>query len=88
MSRTTFRQEMQEIKDDILLLGSMVEDAVMKSVEALRDNNVERSRFAIVNDQYINRKRFEIEATIMSLTLFVVSALFGGFRGRSADPLV
>lgn len=67
MSRTTFRQEMQEIKDDVLLLGSMVEDAVMKSVEALRDNNVERSRFAIVNDQYINRKRFEIEATIMSL---------------------
>lgn len=67
MSRTTFRQEMQEIKDDVLLLGSMVEDAVMKSVEALRDNNVERSRFAIVNDQYINRKRFEIEATIMSI---------------------
>ena len=67
MSRTTFRQEMQEIKDDVLLLGSMVEDAVMKSAEALRDNNVERSRFAIVNDLYINRKRFEIEATIMSL---------------------
>ena len=67
MSRTTFRQEMQAVKDDILLLGSMVEDAVMKSVEALRDNNVERSRFAIVNDQYINRKRFEIEATIMTL---------------------
>jgi len=67
MSRTTFRQEMQEVKDDILLLGSMVEDAVMKSVEALRDNNVERSRLANVNDQYINRKRFEIEATIMTL---------------------
>jgi phosphate transport system protein len=67
MSRITFRQEMQEIKDDVLLLGSMVEDAVMKSVETLRDNNVERSRFAIVNDQYINRKRFEIETTIMTL---------------------
>ena len=67
MSRTTFRQEMQEIKDDVLLLGSMVEDAVMKSVEALRDNNVERSRFVIVNNKYINRKRFEVKLTIMTL---------------------
>ncbi len=67
MSRTTFNQEMQEVKDDILLLGSMVEDAVMKSVEALRDNNMERSRFVIANDTYINRRRFEIESTIIML---------------------
>jgi len=67
MLRTTFGQEMQAVKDDILLLGSMVEESVMKSVEALRDNNVERSRFVIANDQYINRKRFEIESTIMVL---------------------
>ena len=67
MSRITFRQEMQEIKDDILLLGSMVEEAVMKSAEALRDNNVERSRFVIANDIYINRRRFEIETAIMVL---------------------
>lgn len=67
MSRTTFNQEMQEVKDDILLLGSMVEDAVMKSVEALRDNNVERSRFVIANDTYINRRRFEIESAIIIL---------------------
>ena len=67
MTRTTFNQEMQEVKDDILLMGSMVEEAVMKSVEALRDNNVERSRFVIVNDIYINRKRFEIETAIMVL---------------------
>jgi phosphate transport system protein len=67
MPRATFSQEMQAVKDEVLLLGSMVEDSVMKSVEALRDNNVERSRFVITNDQYINRKRFETEATIMML---------------------
>ena len=58
---------MQEIKDDILLLGSMVEEAVMKSAEALRDNNMERSRFVIANDTYINQRRFEIETAIMIL---------------------
>lgn len=67
MLRSTFSQEMHEIKDDTLLLGSMVEEAVLKSVEALRDNNLERSRFVIANDVYINRRRFEIETAIMVL---------------------
>ncbi|MEP7134104.1 MAG: phosphate signaling complex protein PhoU [Chloroflexota bacterium] len=67
MLRSTFSQEMQAVKDDTLLLGSMVEDAVLKSVEALRDNNLERSRFVIANDIYINRRRFEIETAIMVL---------------------
>jgi len=67
MLRSTFSQEMQAVKDDILFLGSMVEDAVMKSAEALRDNNLERSRFVIANDEYINRKRFEIETAIVTL---------------------
>jgi phosphate transport system protein len=67
MLRSTFSQSMQAVKDDILMLGSMVEESVMKSVEALRDNNVERSSMVIANDIYINRKRFEIEADIMIL---------------------
>ena len=67
MLRSTFSQEMQAVKDDTLLLGSMVEDAILKSVEALRDNNLERSRFVIANDVYINRRRFEIETAIMVL---------------------
>ena len=67
MSRTAFRQEMQEIKDNILLLGSMVEEAIMTSAEALKHNNAERSGFIIANDMYINRKRFEIESAIMVL---------------------
>ena len=67
MTRSIFSQEMQEVKDDTLLLGSMVEESVMKSVEALRDNNLERSRFVIANDEYINRKRFDIESAIIIL---------------------
>jgi len=67
MLRSTFSQEMQAVKDDTLLLGSMVEDAVMKSAEALRDNNLERSRLVIANDEYINRKRFDIETAIVTL---------------------
>ena len=39
----------------------------MKSVKALRDNNLERSRLILENDVYINRKRYEIELFIIML---------------------
>jgi len=65
MARKTFGQEMQEVKDDILLLGSMVEEAVMESVGALKDNNLDRSRQVLANDGQINRKRYEIEITTL-----------------------
>lgn len=67
MQRKTFNQEMQEIKDEVLLLSSMVEQAVMSSVEALKDNDVEYARRVYSNDLHINRKRFEIETSIMVL---------------------
>jgi len=67
MTRDTFRQELQEIKDDVLLLGSMVEEAVLRSVDALKDNDPERSRLVIANDIYINRKRYENELSIVVL---------------------
>jgi phosphate transport system protein len=67
MARDTFHQELQEIKNEVLLLGSMAEEAVIRSVEALRDNDTERSRHVIANDLYINRKRYETEISIMML---------------------
>ncbi len=67
MARKTFDQEMQEVKDDILLLGSMVEGAVMESAQALKDNDLDRSRRVLTNDWLINRKRYEIETSIIVL---------------------
>jgi phosphate transport system protein len=67
MQRKTFSQEMQEVKDEILLLSSMVEQAVMDAVSALKDNDLGRARQTLSNDYFINRKRFEIEYSIMVL---------------------
>jgi len=67
MSRTSFGQEMQEVKNEILLLASMVEEAVMESAQALKDNDLDRSRRVIQSDLRINRKRFEIEISIIVL---------------------
>ena len=36
MIRKTFENELQEVKDEILVLGSMVEQSILDSVEALK----------------------------------------------------
>ena len=56
-----------ETKNEVLLLGSMVEEAVMDSAQALKDNDLDRSTQVILNDLRINRKRFEIEISIVVL---------------------
>jgi phosphate transport system protein len=65
--RKTFNQEMQDMKDEALLLGSMVENAVMEAARSLRDNDMDRSRRVLMNDRAINRRRYEIETSIMIL---------------------
>lgn len=67
MQRKTFSQDMQEVKDELLLLSSMVEQAVMNSAEALKDNDLDRARQILLDDLIINKKRFEIELSIMVL---------------------
>jgi phosphate transport system protein len=65
--RKTFDQELQHAKDEILLLGSMVEEAVMASMDALKKRDIEASREIYAKDEKINAKRFEIEEKVMIL---------------------
>jgi phosphate transport system protein len=65
--RKTFDQELQHAKDEILLLGSMVEEAVMASMDALKKRDVAASEEIYAKDQKINAKRFEIEEKVMIL---------------------
>lgn len=67
MSRKALNQETQEIKNEVLLLSSMVEQAVMDSAGALKDNDFDRSHQVLTNDININRKRYEIEISIVVL---------------------
>ncbi len=67
MLRKTFESEIQQLKDDVLLLGSMVEQAILGSVEALKKRDVKASEKIFAEDQAINKKRFEIENKLMVL---------------------
>ena len=59
--RETFERELQRIQDEMLVLGSMVEKAIIESVENLKRRDLEGARQLIVEDRLLNEKRFAIE---------------------------
>ena len=67
MIRKTFEHELQEVKDDILVLGSMVEEAILASVDSLKKRDIEAAKNILKADREINKKRFEIENKLMIL---------------------
>src|SRR5574342_206796 len=67
MLRKTFETEIQQVKDDVLVLGSMVEQAILNSVEALKKRDVKASEKIFDEDKEINKKRFDIENQLMVL---------------------
>jgi len=67
MVRETFDRELQRLQDEILALGSMVESALIESVEILKRRDMEGSRRLIAQDRVINEKRFAIEADCLVL---------------------
>jgi phosphate transport system protein len=67
MLRKTFETEIQQVKDDVLLLGSMVEKAIIDSVEALKKRDIKFSEKIIAEDGEINKKRFDVENQLMIL---------------------
>src|SRR5512134_2099983 len=67
MLRKTFESEIQQVKDEVLVLGSMVEQALLDSVNALKKRDIKASEKIFAEDQEINKKRFEIENKLMVL---------------------
>jgi len=61
MTRETLDRKTQELLDEILLLGSMVEEAILNSVESLRKRDLESAQRVYEGDKDINKKRYEIE---------------------------
>ena len=67
MIRKTFEHEIQQVKDEVLLLGSMVEHAIITSVEVLKKRDIKGAEKIIAEDAEINKKRFAIENQLMIL---------------------
>ena len=65
--RATFHKRLREIQDDVLAMGSIVEKATSRSIEALKKRDLDVAREIISDDLKINGKRFEIEEKCIEL---------------------
>lgn len=65
MLRIAFERQLVQINDEILLLGSMVEQSILSAVDALKQRDVVRARQIYQRDTDINEKRFAIENAIL-----------------------
>jgi phosphate transport system protein len=67
MTRQTFDQELNRLQDEVLALGSTVEEALVRSVETLKQRDFAASRRLIAGDRAINERRYAIEDDAITL---------------------
>ena len=67
MTRENFREDLKKLKDQVLILGGMVESALAESVKMLKNQDVDGAQRLITYDERINAKRFEIEDKTLTL---------------------
>jgi phosphate transport system protein len=60
-TRESFDRRIQGHLESIIVLGSMVEQAILGAVEALQTRDLQRAQEIYDHDQVINEKRYEIE---------------------------
>jgi phosphate transport system protein len=65
MLRKSFENEIQSIRAEMLEMGSLVEQAILGSVEALKKRDIPASQIIYDADTRINAMRYEIEEKVM-----------------------
>ena len=66
-TRVAFDQELQDLCDNLLRLGSMVDSAISRSIQALKERDQSLAQHIIAEDETINELRFKIEEDCLSL---------------------
>jgi phosphate transport system protein len=82
-SRAYFDRQLQQVREDILLLGSMVEKSIDRSVEALRQRDIELAKSVIADDHTIDDRSYELEEQIL-LLIATQQPMASDLRGLAA----
>ena len=67
MPRQTLDRELHHLQDEVLLLGSMVEQAMLNAIDTLKRRDKETARQVYHADNEINEKRYAIENRVLIL---------------------
>ncbi|MCH9018689.1 MAG: phosphate transport system regulatory protein PhoU, partial [Chloroflexi bacterium] len=61
MVRADFDRSLNDLLDNLMALGKMVEAAIIKSMAALHARDLQASFEVIDEDKQVNEKRFQLE---------------------------
>jgi phosphate transport system protein len=65
--RKSYERDLKRLQDEVLVMASLVEKAIIHSVEALKNRDLELAREVIIGDEAIDQKRFDIEEQCVEL---------------------
>jgi phosphate transport system protein len=66
-TRGTLERELERTRSDILRMGSLVENAIERSVESLKNRDPDLAQQVINDDEIINQLRYKIEEECLEL---------------------
>ena len=67
MVREVFQEKLKELEKEVIEMGEMVIIAINRSIEALKNRDLEEAKNIINEDLIINKKRWDIEEECISL---------------------
>ena len=67
MLRETFAKELRQLQDEILRMGSEVEENLLKAVEALTKRDLALSESLVQADKWFNQRRIDIGSDIFGI---------------------
>jgi phosphate transport system protein len=67
LTRRLYDQHLRELQDNVLAMGSMVETALCRSMDALKNRDLNLAQQVIDGDSKIDHKRFDIEEACIDL---------------------
>ncbi len=67
MARAEFDRDLSQLEAEIILMGGMVEAAIVGAVEALSERDLAKSKRVVEQDDRIDKKESEVEATAIEL---------------------
>ena len=65
--RANFSRDLSQLQDELLAMGSMVENSIIRAIDALRNRDLQASEEVVKEDDLIDAKRFEIEERCLDL---------------------
>ncbi len=83
MTRVEYLHQLQELRDDVVSMASMVDKAIARSVEALQQQDVQAARTIVVADQRINDHRWRTEEQAL-LVIATQAPMAGDLRTIAA----